>query len=455
MNRKLAKMEQRKKALVAHSKSILDAAEKDSREITAAEQGLLNNNTQELESVSAEINEEVEKCGYSDNPEIGGFDGDDFPGAVFGGGTGVGNAATRSIKPGDLCFRNAENGAMIRGLKSSELFCQHPVVDGEPFAVGRALHGWLTGRMEDFTPKPMASSGQLGGSDIAGGYLFEPTMSSMVVDLARSASVCLRAGAQTIPMGGNELHLVRVAADPTGSWRPEGSAVTASTATFGRITLRAKTLAAIVPITLELLEDAANSASLIEATIGAQLALKLDQAALAGTGAASEPLGIRNTAGVGTVAMGGVPTGYEKTSEAIGQILTANCPDVAGLSWIMHPRDGANYDQLLGLLDGQPLQPTPWVAALQRLYTTSVSITEGGGSDESYGVVGDFSQMLIGMRTTGVVFRRLPAGTVVDNDSVTHNAASELKELLVCHLRADVAIMRPSWFSVLTGLTAS
>jgi hypothetical protein len=102
----------------------------------------------------------------------------------------------------------------------------------------------------------------------------------------------------------------------------------------------------------------------------------------------------------------------------------------------------------------QPLRPSPWAEQLQKLFTTSISITEGTGAD-SYSVVGSFKEMLIGMRTTGVQIRRIPAGTATDADGVTHSAVDELKEWIVAFLRADVAILRPSWFTVLSGITTA
>ena len=62
----------------------------------------------------------------------------------------------------------------------------------------------------------------------------------------------------------NELTIAHVDSGPTAYWRPEGSAVTASGVTFGKYTLRSKTLACIIPITLELLEDAPNAAQIVE-----------------------------------------------------------------------------------------------------------------------------------------------------------------------------------------------
>ena len=179
----------------------------------------------------------------------------------------------------------------------------------------------------------------------------------------------------------------------------------------------------------------------------------LDSAALKGTGASAEPGGIRNHADVNTVTGVGTPADYSDLTTAVKEILEANYDgEISGLSWVSHPRDGATYD---GLVDttNQPLNPTPWARDLMKFSTTSVDITEGGGN-ESFGIVGDFSQVIIGMRTTGVNIRVLDSGTVTDSSGTTWNAASQLLRLVVAYMRADVAILRPTWLNVLSGITA-
>lgn len=350
--------------------------------------------------------------------------------------------------PGTLTFRNEASGEIIRSLRPTEPIST--AFADEDCPVGHSLHAWLTGS----TSKLAAMS--YGGSMTDGGFMLDPVLSARVIDLARSASVCQRAGAQTIVMPTNELSLLRVDADPSTYWRAEGVAVLASRPTFGRITLRSKTLACIVPITLELLEDAANAASVIESTIASAIGLAVDRACLAGSGAESEPLGVRNHAGVNAITSVGTPTDYTDPSEAIRDILTANYSGpVSGLKWILHPRDGFSYDGLVAALEGQPQRKTPWISEVEQLYTTSIAIDEGGGDNESYSVLGDFSQMLIGVRPSGVVFRRLNAGTATGTDGKTYNAVTQLLEHLVAHVRIDVALMRPSWFSLMSGITAS
>lgn len=360
------------------------------------------------------------------------------------------NGARRG-QPTGPAFRTA-SGETVRAYRGGEPIYspaggQFDQTDFGPTPVGDAVAAALTGR-----PLPMAS-GNYGASDVAGGFLLAPELSARVVDLARAASVVQRAGALTVPMESEELQIARVTGDPTAYWRGEGVAVTASGMTFDRVTLKAKTCAAIVPVSVEWVEDAANGAQLIESTLATVLGQELDRVALAGTGAASEPRGILNVSGVNTVGSIGAIGDYQDVSEAVEAILTANYTgDISDLAWLLHPREAAAYDQLIGTVDGEPLQPTRWVGQLKQHYTTKLPINGGGGGNEASMIVGDFSQLIIGVRAAARI-EILPVGTVTDGDGVTHNAAAELKRLIRAYLRMDVACLRPSHFTVLSGIT--
>jgi hypothetical protein len=58
------------------------------------------------------------------------------------------------------------------------------------------------------------------------------------------------------------------------------------------------------------------------------------------------------------------------------------------------------------------------------------------------------------MRTSGVRLEVFREGSVTDTASVTHNAVTEMKVHIRAYMRADVAVMRPTWFTRLTGVTA-
>jgi len=346
-----------------------------------------------------------------------------------------------------MAFTDNASGQQLVALNNTDR-----LASSERVGVGDCVRALVTGRTDELSPRQQAAL--VGGSDSGGGYLLAPQMSREVLDLARSASVCIRAGARTVPMGTSELDLTRLTGDPTAHWRPEKGAVTTSDLTFDRVRLQAKTLAAIVPVSLEIMEDASNAGQVIQDALTAALGLALDQAGLKGGGYASAPLGIRNAAGVNSVGSVGTPTNYSAVTQAVGEILNDNyVGDLSELAWVAHPVDAETYASLTDTL-GQPLQPGPWVAPLKRFYTTSMPQDEGSGTDSSM-IVGHFPQLLFGMRTSGVMIRVLDSGTVTEATGGTINAPSQLMRYVVAHLRADVAILRPTWFCNLTGLVTS
>lgn len=358
-------------------------------------------------------------------------------------------SSSSSEQPQGLAFRDIKTGEIIRSLAPTE-----HVFRGGDISAGRCLHAILSSDFSQLTADETKMLASFGGSDTAGGYLLPTPLSERFVDLARAASVVMRAGAATLPMTTSELAIARLTADPTTYWRAETVAVTASTPTFDKVTLRPKTVAALVPVSIELLEDAPNAPQVIESAIGSALGLALDQAALAGTGAGAEPVGVRNHDSVNTIASVGTPADYSNVTASVGDILGANYDgEIDDLAWIRHPRDAETFD---GLQDttNQPMRPTPWAEQIRKLHTTSISTTEGGSSNESYFVYGDFRQMLIGMRTTGVVLELLREGTVTDANSDTWNATTQLMRHVRAYLRADIALLRPTWFTVSTGVTA-
>jgi HK97 family phage major capsid protein len=346
-----------------------------------------------------------------------------------------------------MTFQNARTGETMRALQHNER-CH----TGAPVDVGAALVAMVLGRRDDLAG--VTTLAATGGSDTAGGYLISPELSASVIDLARSASVCMRAGAQTVKMETSELALARLASDPTGHWRAETGEVTASQPSFEKITLHAKTLAVLVPCSIELLEDSVNAGSVITTAIQNAIATEIDRVILTGDGAGAEPVGIRNHASVNTIGSVGLPANWANPSAATGDILAANYPhDVSELAWISHPAVAEIYD---GVKDttNQPLAMTPWVSQLKRFYTSALPSTEGGGA-EHVGIVGDFREVLVGMRTDGVVVEVLSSGSATDSDSTTWNAASQLMRFIRCYIRLDVALMHPSWLTVSSGITLS
>jgi len=309
----------------------------------------------------------------------------------------------------------------------------------EELSLGRFVRAHVTG---DWSRAEAERRVALGSLDTGGGYLVPDALSANVLDLARANTVVLKAGAATIPMATSSLAIARLTGDPTAYWRSEGVEITESDATFGAIVLRAKTLACLTRLSVELVEDADNAAEVIEHAMAQSIALALDRAAIRGSGGGEEPTGLYHDADVNELDLGtdGDVIEYGDVSEAIQDIEEANGSPNA---FIAHPRDLGYLDRLV---DGvsQPLQPLPSFTRLEKLTTTAIptDLEHGAASNASFALVGHFPALGIGLRTQLQleVFRG-------DSESV-----KKLQVALRAYLRADVAILRPTWFTRIVGI---
>ena len=87
------------------------------------------------------------------------------------------------------------------------------------------------------------------------------------------------------------------------------------------------------------------------------------------------------------------------------------------------------------------------------MFENGNTATDGlDGSDESFMVIGDMSQVVIGVRSN-IVIRVANDGTVTDSASTTWNATSQLLRHVVAYMRVDIGILRPTHFIVSTGIT--
>ncbi len=218
---------------------------------------------------------------------------------------------------------------------------------------------------------------------------------------------------------------------------------------FDSVTLTARTLAGICKLSVELAEDPPNVDSLVGETLGRVLALELDRAALRGDGTASAPLGIRNQAGVAvdatTMGANGVaPTNYDFLAGALSSVQVLN---EAPNAIVYSARTAGKLDRLKNTL-GDPLKAPDSVTGMQRLVTNAIPInlTQGTSSDASEAYVGDFTKLLIGVRT------ELALEISREAADGSGSAFGNLQVWVRCYMRADVAVMRPSAFGVVLGV---
>lgn len=279
------------------------------------------------------------------------------------------------------------------------------------------------------------------GTDGAGAEMVPTPLSAEFIDLARAKSVVAQTSARTIRMPADTLDIARATSDPTAAFKSENAAATASDVGTERVTIKAGTVVALVPLSVELFEDAPNAGEVVQNAATQAVATLFDRAALIGSGTAPEIKGLVSQTGISAQANDAVIANFDPFSTAVQTVWTANgTPDTV----ILHPREMGRIDRLKDTTN-QPLRAPQSFQDLQRLVSTQLRVDLGTGNDESEAIVGDFTQFLIGMRTNMKVEISREAGDAFKN----------LQVLVRVYLRAGIALAHPAHFVHITGLKNS
>lgn len=281
------------------------------------------------------------------------------------------------------------------------------------------------------------------GSDSAGGVTVSPALTRDFIDRMRARTRVIQAGAMTVPLGSERTSIARIASDPTAGWRAELGAVAESEPTFDKVEFVARSLAVKLPVSAEVLADSLNIEAALRTALAGAFAVEVDRVALAGSGTAPEPEGVANVPGIASIGMatnGAALANYSKILQAFQAIADSNGPEPTAM--IMAPR--TRY-ALAGLTasDGQPLNAPKLIADVPQYDTTNLPVNEthGTATNASRLIVGDFSQLLIGVRQ----------GLRIE--VLRHTLADSLTYTFVAHLRLDIGVAQPNAFAQVTGIT--
>lgn len=300
---------------------------------------------------------------------------------------------------------------------------------------------YLRARVQGYTAKSSALKRYM--STTADSALVPTPLSAMVIDLARNKSRIFQAGAFTIPMTSKTMTLAKVTDDPASEWKAENASHTAGEVNTEPLTFTSKTLISSVKMSVELAEDSPNADAIISNSIAEQLAMELDRAALVGSGSGEEPQGVYGYTGVQTESLTAGLDSYDPFSQAYQKVLEANGEPN---SIIYAPRTWGVLDRLKDA-NNQPLTAPSSYIDLQKFATNQVPIDLGDGSDESLAFLGDFAQMMVGIRTD----LRLEVSRFASDE--TNSAFSDLQVWVRGYLRADIQLAHPNHFCVIDQIT--
>lgn len=311
----------------------------------------------------------------------------------------------------------------------------------EEVRLASLLKAWTTGRrdgLNDAEHRAMAE-----GTASAGGVTVPTPTAARLIDKARNQARVMQAGATVVPMTSQTLTIPRLVGTSAPAWRAENAAIASGDLTLDAVTFTAKSLAFQVKCSRELLEDSdPNIGNVIENDLAAQVALELDRVALRGSGTSPEPRGVLNQTGVTLTAHGANGTqiatlGYDMLVSAEGTVAAKNhTPN----GTVLAPAVETGLRKARAATDGQYLIPPAGLVSRYQTNQVPTNLTVGTSTDCSEVYTGDWSQLLIGLRTGPMTFQ------------LVERYADMGQLAFIVWLRADVQLAHPEAFAVDTGV---
>ena len=272
-----------------------------------------------------------------------------------------------------------------------------------------------------------------------GSYLASDIRVPMVADAQRPRGIVRRAGATFLTGLGANVSIGRQSGTATVKWlSSETDSASESQQTIGAVALAPKTVSAYTELSDRLWRMAP---ALAEFTIRRDLVgiaeTALDQAALNGSGASGQPLGIMNTAGVGT--FNGASITWANVIEAQTDVLGNNAaPNPPLFAYTTTPAIAGTLAQRQGFSTNAPI----WLGGLDEGTVAGARALSSNSVPSATIVAGDWSQLVVGEFGPGIEVRinpyaNFPAGILG----------------LGLFYSVDVGVLFPNSFTVATSVS--
>ena len=301
--------------------------------------------------------------------------------------------------------------------------------------------GW---QQRDHVKGNAASGGKLVGTDL---------LSNDFIDSLRNRLAIAELGARTLAGLQADVTIPTRTGSAAAYWIDgDGEEITESTGSFGSVNLVPKTIGAYSRFTrLMDLQSTPDIEDLIRQDFVQVIAQAVDAAAIAGSGASNQPLGILNTNGVGTVSGGS--NGAAVTLDHLVDLkkaVSVDNADVATAGFLSNSKVEAALAKLKDNNGAYHLGPYGAELGQQRIAgrrfvvsnQISASGSKGTGSNLSTIIYGNFSDLLVGV--FGPLEIALDPYSGFKSGTVAVRAMQSL----------DIAVRHPESFAVMTDAIA-
>ncbi|GAA2987605.1 phage major capsid protein [Streptomyces fulvorobeus] len=314
--------------------------------------------------------------------------------------------------------------------------------EGGEVRLGALLRTWVTGRRDGLNDAELRAMAE--GTATAGGHLVPTPTAAQLIDRARNTARVFQAGATTVPMDSATLKVPRLTGSSAPAWRNENAPVAEGDLTLDAVTLTARSMAFLVKMSRELIEDSQPGiVNVIETDLAAQVALELDRVALRGTGTAPEPRGVRNQTGVTLISHGTngetiANLGYDMLIDSQAAIRAQNFEPTAVID---SPRTEQGLAKLKDL-NGQYIQPPAGLLPRHPTNQIPINLTVGSSTDTSEVYTGQWDQLYFGLRTGPMTIQ------------LVERYADVGQVALLIWMRGDIALAHGEAFAVDLGVRA-
>lgn len=296
------------------------------------------------------------------------------------------------------------------------------------------------------------------GAGNTGGYLVATElMADSFIELLRAKMLVRQLGARVLSGLVGNIDIPKQSTAATLYWVAEGSDVTESEGTFGKVSMTPKTAGARSQMTRQMLmQSTPDIEMLARADLALVMALGFDKAAISGTGSAGQPTGILNVSGIGSVAMGTNGAAFSNVDPLIDletAVADANA-DFGNLAYLTNPTQVGKLKKLKDsqnnyLWNGfrQPIgSAVPGEIngyACGRSTQVPKTLAKGNsGAVCSAMIFGNWSDLLIGQWGPGLEVLANPFGAGFNSGSVDIRALGSI----------DIAVRHAESFAAITDL---
>jgi HK97 family phage major capsid protein len=323
------------------------------------------------------------------------------------------------------------------------------------------------GREKELGEQMITKAAEFGNDSSGGVFVPNSVLGDFVDTLRPNERVLLDAGAKmvTLPSGTGTIQLPRKLTNTSGSDLAENGAPSNSDLTWELMTLAPHRTSALSSVSNRLTFSVADYVRILREDLIKTVLLRMQLAAIYGTGAAGQVLGIKNDPKALTLALGGGSAGkvsrYTDVAKFEDQLMSANA-DTTGAVLITHPNVIRNMkaervNQYSGQTGGQP------VFAFQPAQMTNDQLRKQMGyefqtltqikNDQTVGSDTDCADILFG-RFDNLSFYTWGGMKLKVSDQATIGSLSAFTnnlQFIMADVEYDVLFRQPKELLVVTG----